>query len=461
MSYNDILDQNPWWRDPLYVPEEAAWPRREMFSRLEQDMSRRFALLVTGLRRTGKSTILRQLIALLLNSGVSPDHILYFAFDKYSVAKTPDALEFVIKSFIERHLVKKVFEIDARVFLFLDEIQYVDYWQDIIKRFYDQNSNFKFILTGSQSVRLKGKTRESLAGRLIEYFLPVLNYQEYLNIANLDIDKAYTLWDFDFLRYEDLYEYHYQHGARLENGLSGYLCFGQFPETASIRDNISFSYEYIRESVLGKVLEQDLPRQYGIEKVQLFKAMAYHLIENSGSIFEIKNIGAELGISKATAEKYLHYLKEGFLLDVMFQYSRSKIKRGRLLKKAYAASVNFIAAIGNYQLDYYYNAPEVFGRLIETYVYQRLSQRFETVSLWRKGEKEIDFLVFSGLKYDENILPVEVKFSSRIRDKELKTILTFASKKGCRRVLFATKDLLDKKELGGGIEAFFIPYYLL
>jgi len=460
IQYDNILDQNPWWQSSDNVPLEARWHRRKIFDIINADLQKNLVLMITGLRRTGKSTIVRQLIARLLENGIDAKNILYFPFDKYALDKSPEALETLIKMYLERGIRKKIFEIDCKVYLFVDEIQYVDYWQDIVKRYYDQNKNLKFILTGSQSTKLKGKSKESLAGRVIEYHLPVLDYGEYLEISEEECSFQ-PAWDFNFLRegYEDLYAYHYRFGVELEARMPAYLCYGQFPEIALQRDDLKFGYEYIKESVLGKILEQDLPNHYGIERVQPFKDMAHHLLTNSGSIFQIKNIGSELGIAKATAEKYLFYLKEGFLIEVLYKYLKSNIKKGRALKKVYATSTNFIAAINKFQLDYYNNVPNVFGKLIETYVWQRLVKRFEDLALWKSGDQEVDFVI-PAMPGNGHMLLVEVKFTSRIRNDELKYILSLAGKKKCSQILLVTKDKLDKKVMSG-VETYFIPYYLM
>jgi len=460
IQYDNILDQNPWWQESHYLPLEFQWPHRNIFNRINADLQKSQALMITGLRRTGKSTILRQLIAGLLDEGIEPKNIIYFSFDKYALDKSPEALEFLIKMYLDRRLRKKIFDIKHKVHLFIDELQYIDYWQDIVKRYYDQNKNLKFILTGSQSTKLRGKSKESSAGRIIDYHLPVLDFGEYLKISGQDY-PARSAWEFKFFgkEYDDLYDYHYRNGVEMESRMPAYLCYGQFPEIVLPKDDLAFEYEYIKESVLGKILEQDIPTHFGIEKVQPFKNMAYHLIANSGSIFEIKNIGRELGIAKTTAEKYLFYLKEGYLIEILYKYLKSNIKRGRTQKKAYATSTNFIAAINNYRPDYYDNVPEVFGKLIETYVWQRLAEQFENLSLWRSGDKEIDFVI-PAIPDDREMLLCEVKFSSRIRKTDLKNILSLANKKKCSKILLVTKDKLDKQVISG-METYFVPYYLM
>lgn len=456
IGYDDILEQNPWWQGGN-LPEEARLSHRACFADIHDGLERPFVQVLLGLRRVGKSTLLRQLIADLLAKGTHPRYILYFSFDRYAVEKTPAALETVLKLYFERSLQAKIHDIDSRCYLFIDEIQYVDYWQDIVKRFYDQNKRLKFVLTGSQSSKLRGKSKESLAGRLIEYHLQPLSYLEYRRVAGkgtLDIPAVFDLTEKDWLPV--LQEFQHKSGAEIEAQMPGYLSYGQFPEVATETD-ASISYQYIRESVLGKILENDLPTHHGIEHAEAFKAMAYHLVTNSGSLFELSNIGSDLGISKATVEKYLGYLRDSTLVSILYSDTRSAIKAGRSLKKAYAASTCFIAVINKYPPDFYEKVPEVFGKVVETYVWWRLAQRFENLSFWRQRKEEVDFIVtHSG----HPRLPIEVKFSARVRPEELRPLLGLMGRMKLPRGLVITRNKVDSLSIDGR-RVDLVPFYLL
>lgn len=456
ISYDDILEQNPWWQGGIR-PEEAELSRRACFADIHAGLDRPFVQVLLGLRRVGKSTILRQLIAELLAKGAKPRHILYFSFDRYAVEKTPAALETVLKLYFERALQVKIHDLDSRCYLFLDEIQYVDYWQDIVKRFYDQNKRLKFILTGSQSSKLRGKSKESLAGRSLEYHLPPLSYPEQRIIAGqgaLDIPPVFDLKEKEWL--PALQEFQHKYGAKIEAQMPAYLSYGQFPEVATEPD-ANLSYRYIRESVLGKILESDLPAHHGIEHAEAFKAMAYHLMTHSGSLFELSNIGSDLGIAKATAEKYLGYLKDSTLVSVLYSLTRSAIKTGRSLKKAYAASTCFISVINKYPPDFYEKVPEVFGKVVETYVWWRLSLRFENLTFWRRRQEEVDFIVTDS---DQTSLPMEVKFGSRVRSNDLRPLLAFMERQKIRRGLVITRNKVDSLSIEGR-RVDLVPFYLL
>lgn len=237
---------------------------------------------------------------------------------------------------------------------------------------------------------------------------------------------------------------------------SDYLCFGQFPEVAA-EPSLDVSYQYIRESVLGKILESDLPNHYGIEHTEAFKAIGYHLLTNSSSLFELTNIGSELGISKVTAEKYLGCLRDSTLVSVVHNLTRSAIKKGRSLKKAYAGSTCFISAINKYSPDFNDTAPEVFGKLIETYVWGCLAQRFADVAFWRHRQDEVDFVVATaGAKQ----IPIEVKFSARLRSAELRPLLGFMARQRLQRGFVLTRNTIDSLATDGR-RIDLLPYYLL
>jgi len=238
--------------------------------------------------------------------------------------------------------------------------------------------------------------------------------------------------------------------------MPAYLSYGQFPEVAAETD-ADISYQYIRESVLGKVLESDLPAHHGIEHLEAFKAMAYHLLTNSGSLFELANIGSDLGISKVTAEKYLGYLRDSTLIGIMHNLTRSAIKKGRSLKKVYAGATCFITVVNKYPPEFYEKVPEVFGKVVETYAWWRLSQRFEDVAFWRQRQEEVDFIVTDS---GRTRLPIEVKFGLRVRSEELRPLLGVMERQKVRRGLVLTRNKTDTLTIDGR-RIDLMPFYLL
>ncbi len=341
----------------------------------------------------------------------------------------------------------------------MGEIQYVPYWKDIVKRYADQSKRLKFVLSGSQSARLKGTSKESLAGRIIEYDIPPLSLAEHAVIKD-----GTTVKDGPVLRDiltgavspADMQMHIQANRAGYLRNVPIYLCWGQFPQIAGETD-AHLARRYVEEAVFGKVVEIDLPQLYGIDNTEAFKAMAGHLTANSGSPFELRNIASDLGISRLTAESYLKYLRAGYVIDVLYRHTRSAVKAGRTLKKGYAYSPNFVAALNRLQPEEYTTRPELFGKVVETYVWQRLSWEYPELTFWRKGTREVDFLV-SGAR--EGLIPVEAKFSSRVRSEELAGLIELCREKQIPDAFVLTKDLAETCIMGG-VRVHLLPFYMI
>ena len=138
-----VSNQNPQWTDENYLPKEAGWPKREVFAAVEKWLNKRFILALTGVRRVGKSTLMKQIISRLIAKKLGRV-VIYFSFERVQLKLEPLLLQRIITHYLEEVLGEKIYEIKDRIYFFLDEIQNVPSWQEIIKMFYDQNDNFKF-----------------------------------------------------------------------------------------------------------------------------------------------------------------------------------------------------------------------------------------------------------------------------------------------------------------------------
>lgn len=150
--------------------------KRKLFQKLADDLEKRQIIEITGLRRTGKTTLFFQLINQLIEQNIDPFRILYFTFDE----EKPD-LDALFETFtLQTGLDYK----EEKLFVFLDEIQKLEDFQNKIKVYYDLYPHLKFFLSGSSSLFLKKIGQESLAGRIFSFFLPPLDFEEYLLFKN-------------------------------------------------------------------------------------------------------------------------------------------------------------------------------------------------------------------------------------------------------------------------------------
>jgi len=462
INANKLYIRNPWWSDPGFRFNEKGWIRRDLYFELERNMEQPLALSILGLRRVGKSTILKQLMNKLFAKGEDPKRIFYYLFDDLEQINTSENLDALLSMYFEQILQEPLHALSSPVYIFFDEIQYVPDWQTILKRYYDlSEKKIKFIISGSQSVLLEGKGKETMAGRIFDYYLPPLSFDEFMKIkgeksSNDKIDLFDLAKDF-----HNLSKFNFGEISKMEESAREYALWGQFPECLKMPQDGSSAASYVRESVVGKIL-QDIIIIYKIRKPDDFKIVAYYFINNSSSIFEIDNIAREVGISPLTINKYIRYLTKGYLVDILYKEHRTIIKRGRILKKAYATSPNFISSINGYVFSSFDQIPEAFGKIIEGTVLGLIKSRYgnnsagkENVFFWRDGQKEIDFIISKG----KAKIPVEVKFSNNLSLKELKPIIEYLSDKKIPYGVVVTKKDMGEKTVNGQ-RLYFIPYYL-
>ncbi|MFA5072026.1 MAG: AAA family ATPase, partial [Candidatus Pacearchaeota archaeon] len=166
INTNKLYIRNPWWRDSKFLFDEKGWIHRDLYFELEKNMEQPLALSILGLRRVGKSTILKQLINKLFAKGEDSKRVFYYLFDDLEQINTSENLDALLNMYFEQILQEPLHALSSPVYIFFDEIQYVPDWQTILKRYYDlSEKKIKFIISGSQSVLLEGKNKETMAGR--------------------------------------------------------------------------------------------------------------------------------------------------------------------------------------------------------------------------------------------------------------------------------------------------------
>jgi len=154
----EITEFNPWWETGIIDKEISSLKRRVLFKELKKNLQKRQMDVIIGLRRVGKTVLMHHLIEHLLTAGVKPEEILYFSFDMEK-----RELGRIIKEYEEKVLKERLK--NRRAYLFFDEIQKLEDWENKVKVLYDLNPKTKIILSGSSSLNIMKQGRESLAGR--------------------------------------------------------------------------------------------------------------------------------------------------------------------------------------------------------------------------------------------------------------------------------------------------------
>lgn len=449
----EIYRQNKHWNmpDEFFAELENIRHTRQLFSEICPYLAERQILSIVGLRRTGKTILLKQLIKKLLKD-VKPEAIFFLTFDEAIIPGNVTLADY-LNIYLE-----KIAPQAGAVYVFLDEIQYNPAWQHILKRYYDTDVRLKFIVSGSSSLFLRKKTTESLAGRIYEFSLSVLSFEEYLVLKNvkkemlegylatgiaLGMPVEHTSLREHFLR---------QYGSAMEKEFEHYIRYGQFPEIVG-ENNLALIRRYLTDAIYKKTIEYDIPRIFGVEKVDELKFLFQVLVSEIGSAIETGNIAREVGIDEKTVKKYFNYFEESFLIHLVYNFTKSARKSRRLGKKVYLGSPNFFSALHTWsdeeQLNY------KIGFLVENYCLLLLKKRYAHVSFRRIRKEEIDFLATDNVLDSKRYQYVEVKYREHIGRSALRFAVKI-SKKSSKELMVVTK---NDWSVGDGV--IFVPVWML
>lgn len=406
-----ILKQNPWWQQEE-IEEIKDYKERYLFKELKEYLDAPQIIAILGLRRTGKSVLLLQIIKHLL-SKTPPRRILYFSFDEI-LGKDPEIIEKIVEIY-ENEILKEELK---NVYIFFDEINHLKNWQVMLKRYYDLKRRIKFFVSGSSSIYLK-KTKESLAGRIYEFNLSPLGFGEYLYLKGIDVK------DISLKR------------LILKRELNRYFLCGSFPEIIRETD-FSKVKKYIN-SVIDKIVFYDIPKVYEVAQPEALKMILSFIAQRPGMILEYQSLASNLKITYQTVSKYVDYLEKSFLIKLVYNFRGSPIARARKLKKAYLGTINLLAAF----LDSERELLERLPLLAENLVCLKLDAKW----FWKKYT-EVDF-------YHKNI-PIETKYTEAKPD--IKNSLLAAKALKSRKILIITKEI-EEKARQRDIEINYLPLW--
>jgi predicted AAA+ superfamily ATPase len=417
---NLMYSYNPWWKtgqvqDDFDKPIKRI-PFYEAMKVFSNNEIRRIALL-SGARRTGKTTIMYQTIAKLLKDNVQPKNILFVSFDN-PILKLGDINQ--VLDIYRRNITS-----DENIYCFFDEIQYSNEWNSWLKVLYDTRPFIKIMATGSASPVLQDKAPESGLGRWTTIPVPTLSFYEYCELIGVFLPelppdiKPTKLY---LLKHNEQVSI-MQKLSPLQSHFIRYLQVGGFPELALSRDDV-YAQRILREDIVDKALKRDIPALYSIRNILDIEKLFVYLCFNSSNIISIASIVQELdGVSRSTIEKFISYLESANLIYVSPLLSNGPKKILKAKDKIYISD----AAIRNAVLmkDDITNNPTELGIIAETAVYKHVKSfhydSIASIGYYREGSsnKEIDIVVKYG-KFSAPIM-IEVKYreDAKISENEL------------------------------------------
>ncbi len=303
---------NPWWSSKEI---KITFSNRHVYHEIKKFIASKQIIALSGLRRVGKTTIMLKLAEELMKKDYLPENVIYFSFDEFKDAE----ISAIIKTYEE--MSEKNLRSGKFLVLF-DEVQKLNDWQNQLKTVYDlYGSSVKLVISGSESLFIRRKSKESLAGRIFEFRVEPLSFTEFLSFKKFN-PKPIGM-----------------HEKELAKLFDKYILTQGFPELVD-EENKDYIKKYINEGIVEKVVYSDIPKLFRISDPTVLESVLRPLLEEPGQLIELSNWSKELGISRQTLSLYLRYLEESFIVKKVYNFSKSKRKTERRLKKYYPAVVS-------------------------------------------------------------------------------------------------------------------------
>lgn len=379
---------------------------REALEQVQKKIHLPHVHVITGIRRCGKSTLLRQIIKKYYND----EDFYYLNFeDERLLNFDPSAFNLVYETMVELFGPKKTF--------FIDEIQHVREFDSFVRRFYD--NGFKFFVTGSNAGLLKEEISTRLTGRHVDTWLKPFSFREYLELKTGSLDSL------NIYKTEDR--------AEIKRLFSDYLFKGGMPEFVIYQDA-----EILRR-IYDDIIVKDIVVRKKIDNTLAAKELYLYLISNFGQRFSYNSLQDIVKFGSVnTIKKYIHFLEESYLVRVINKFDFSVRKQLANDKKLYVCDNGFIPVIST-------RIGNDRGWLLENLVLNNLDQ--DSDIFYYSGKKEADFVTLSGKKIGK-VVQVTFELTSSNWNRETEGLLDALNFFGLDEGLILTSDQEEEKVIG-------------
>jgi hypothetical protein len=458
---------NAWRSGRFQLPPGTV--RRDIHDRGMKYLQAPEILILSGLRQTGKSTLLFQMIAdLLENSRIGPDRIFYFTFDDFSLRQELSASHASFLTMLERLLGGPVAG-QPLLYVFIDEAQKLPGFVEYIKSLYDLRLPVKWILTGSAALELKAQVRESLAGRALHLSISPFSEEEIFRGHGLPTPDKIALWEWifsgtdpDLQALKRIQAGLLPHRAAIDRIAEETTLFGSLPSVALARDRER--KETLLANYRNTYLDQDVRSLVREDKLWVYQRVMELLAGRVGDLLNFSTIAAQLEVTVDTVKRYAMLLEKTFLLRLLTTCSRN-VRNGVLkTPKTYFTDLGIRnALIGLTSLTQMERLNQL-GVTLENAVVNRIVQRMVftewsvRLHYWRtKAKEEVDLVIATP----ERLLPVEIKSDSRVQPRHLRGLRRFLAKEQERNGIlvgrFDDVDLIEDK----GTRIILLPFWML
>ncbi|MEA3329804.1 MAG: ATP-binding protein [Nanoarchaeota archaeon] len=403
---------NPWWIGKDF---DSGILREKYTKKIKSYLKANEIVILNGVRRSGKTTLLFQIIKDLIKQGVNPKAILFVNFDHADLSHLENPFKEVLDVYFQE------IAPDKRCYLIFDEVQNVKGWEKWAKSLYDEKKH-QIILTGSSSQLLDNKLATLISGRYLKIEVFPLDFREFLEFKNIVIEN-----NLDLVSKKN----------KILKELKKLLFSGGFPKVV-LEEDLSLKEETLK-IYYETIIYKEILSIHDIRQKKLMKELLYYLISNFTSLYSYKNLAKLLSADFSTIKEYFGFIEESKAFFSLSFFSYSLKVQNRNNKKIYYIDNGLRNAV-----SFKFSRDE--GKLVENMVFVELKRREKEVYYWQNSKKqEVDFVIKNK---DDSLSAINVSYTNEINEREFKGLVKFKNEfKKCKELIILTKDL-EKKEKG-------------
>ena len=389
---------------------------RNKLQDIDSHIKSKINIVITGVRRSGKSTLLLQIMDKYYKDKF---YYLRFADERLSNIQIEDYQK-IYEVFLANFNKTNIF--------FFDEIQGKPKWDQFVNRLYETGN--KFYITGSNSELLSKEISTYLTGRHLDIELYPFSFREFLDFKKIDIDYRYT-----------------KNLIKIEKEIVNYLKIGGFPQVV-VENNTS-----LLEEIYEDIINKDVLLRYNINDVSVLKKTAIFLMSNIAKEFSYNFLKKMFNLGNSnTIRNYVYYLSNAYLLFELNKYDYSLKTQENYSKKIYCIDTGLINKMA-------FSFSENLGRLYENCVFIELKRRGKDIYFWKdKSNSEIDFLMLEKNKVVSLIQVCYNLNDLKTKEREVNALLSGLDEFKLKEGIIITKDL-DKEEKIRNKTIKFIPLW--
>lgn len=443
MDYEAIISSlstmNPWWTSGVVPAWAAPATERREVQRFMELLEGDRVPVVAGLRRSGKTTLVHQAIAHLIERGERPQDLVYASLDDLTL-RTMGAE--VIPAILEAHQRQHGIGEGGTRYYFLDEVQSVDDWAVAVKNVWDRRKDVRLAVTGSAGLLIRGATAESLTGRATGLELGPWELRDWTSLRGgsppgigfIDVVTG----GHRILSEEGLIERTHLRDATMPF-LGQYLLRGGLPEGACIESELEY-FRNLGDDVIERVLFRDIPTIHEVRRPDKLAKLLLLVADGRGFPLSVDSLAKAIDSHHSTVESYLSFLVSSRLILQVPSFARGEHKRQRRMSKYYLADTGVQNAIDKRD-SRLLGDDKAMGHVAEqaTAIHlARLAERYSGRLHYGPsyGGREMDFILELG----GDTIPIEAKYRKSVRRTDLSAVKAYCEGMGDVHPVMITKE---------------------